>query len=91
LREWAQATLEAGVVLDKLLALCEKAPINLRELRGCPSVGMASRCSIRGFRENRCAEAPRFRFLSTESKNVLVGLIVAQHHFLEEIARHRIR
>jgi len=52
---------------------------------------MASRCSICGFRENRCAEAPRFRFLSTESKNVLVGLIVAQHHFLEEIARHRIR
>ena len=27
LREWAQATLEAGIVLDKLLALCEKAPL----------------------------------------------------------------
>jgi len=27
LREWAQATLDDGVVLDKLLALCEKAPI----------------------------------------------------------------
>lgn len=27
LREWAKATLEEGVVLDKLLALCDKAPI----------------------------------------------------------------
>jgi len=27
LREWAQATLDEGVVLDKLLALCEKAPL----------------------------------------------------------------
>jgi hypothetical protein len=26
LREWAQQTLDEGVVLDKLLALCEKAP-----------------------------------------------------------------
>ena len=30
LREWAQTTLEAGVVLDKLLALCEKAPLFAR-------------------------------------------------------------
>lgn len=27
LREWAQERLEAGVVLDKLLGLCEKAPL----------------------------------------------------------------
>jgi hypothetical protein len=27
LREWAQETLDEGVVLDKLLALCEKAPL----------------------------------------------------------------
>jgi len=27
LREWAQQTLEEGVVLDKLLALCDKAPL----------------------------------------------------------------
>ncbi len=30
LREWAQERLDAGVVLDKLLALCEKAPLFAR-------------------------------------------------------------
>ena len=41
LREWAQKTLEEGVVLEKLLALCEKAPLFARAY-DCPSAHRTS-------------------------------------------------